>query len=521
MAACIDNYSLPIVFEWATKIWDSLKFEVWNGENEEFIEGALEVMHSLGQAISAREWDWDDENNDAARFLLGVLKECVERIVDSKRRYMSSTGRILYALATASSYTFSRVIKKTFPALLTLWADLNNNSEKTLLLDIFNRLLEARIDVEGEWAASLADRPPQGPASPIYSGQTQKTLSAVLSSFRERLVEQVYWQAMIKSISDSPDDVAFRISTIKGLVLLTKMPDLLLDYEQGTILSTLNKLAFESSQPREIHREAVVALQQVSIHDPVRFATITLPNFMSQLPRRAPKGWKIAEGNGVQRVVDSLQDLVEVACTTTCSDYFAGRPRDFPKHFVFNAFQNSLLEQALDILLDKEQEVYALVVLATMLQGLIQFDAALEKEDTAVVPSSDYPTHPYAWIVLRLYRSLAVVKETKNPDAGGAPTPYIGVNLEHDDTGMTHRLVNIVGKIAMVALRSRQTTPANNFVNPGAASQLSQIWSLFIENAPSEIGDTQMHLQNAPSDKHLANELSMALVAGVDRKVST
>lgn len=41
LTACIRSYPASTTAEWSSKVWDALKFEVWNGENEDFIEGAL------------------------------------------------------------------------------------------------------------------------------------------------------------------------------------------------------------------------------------------------------------------------------------------------------------------------------------------------------------------------------------------------------------------------------------------------------------------------------------------------
>jgi DNA repair/transcription protein MET18/MMS19 len=513
-----------------------VKFEIWNGDNEEFIQGALEVIYSLAYAVSVPNWKFDDETNAAARFLSSILKECIERIVDYKRQYMVSTGRIILAIATASPYAFSRVVMKTFPTLMTLWHDLSYNSEKTPLLGIFNRVFQARIEVGAKLATYIAETTlrfrqnvnPVGAFESIeplpYLGRSQVALQEVLLPFKTDLVENIYWEAMTESGSGSPDDIALRITTIRGLVLLAAIRGLLLDFEQGTILSSLNKIVFDFSQSQEIRYEATVALQQLSMNDPFRFASITLPNFMSQLPpRMVTTHWDRGEPNDeVDRIMACLNSLMEIACTDLCNGQPAANMPDFPRHAVFDTFQESILAKLLEVIVLPDQQLFANIILVAMDSGLDMFDTAVDKAGaTGASPSAAHPEkHPYAWIVLKLFKALTAVKETKSNTPGGSHNQYIGLKLIlGSDRKTTERIVATAGSIATRALRSKQTTPHNNFLNAGNASKLSQIWSLFCEGAPPEIDDTQMNIWDAPDDKYLTLMLSMSLVAGVNRTV--
>src|SRR4051812_5668360 len=115
MSACVSGYSLPAVVEWAPKLWDSLKFEVWNGENEEFIQGALDVIHKMTKTLSHPILNWNDIEDPSAKILLEILRECNSRLLDSRQRYMPGTGSIFYAVASASPYSFSWVARKLLP----------------------------------------------------------------------------------------------------------------------------------------------------------------------------------------------------------------------------------------------------------------------------------------------------------------------------------------------------------------------------------------------------------------------
>jgi DNA repair/transcription protein MET18/MMS19 len=508
MASCITGYSISIVLEWVNKIWDSLKFEVWNGENEEFIQGALKVINSIASAFTFGPLALNAQIQEAKRFISSILKECVDRMVDSKQRYMSSTGRILYAVASSSQYMFAQVTKSTLPALLLLWEDLTYSSEKGSLLEVFNAILQARTEVGGNSQKDF-NNPPHSASETADWDQSKIEFTSALITFKEKLVDSVYWAAMAVNVMNTPDDTIFRVNTIKGLVLLTRIPNFLTDGEQGTIIDTLNKMGFGSSQRDEIHTQAISALQQVSVYDPARFSAITLPSFSSHLPGGISN--KVVEDGETETLMSALDDLVNIACKEPC--IVQDRSISFPKHAVFDAFQEVMMSKLLHLLnAEKEQTEYARIVIAAISLGLKKFDAALDvgAADHVLQPSTSEPSqHPYAGIVLRLFKSLAKVR---HDSSGGS---YIGIQLVSEKKDL-EMLITEVGNIATLALRSKQTKAENNFLNGSSGS--SSIWSLF---TGAEVTKSQMDLRNASSDKYLAIAMSMSLVAGIKREVCT
>jgi DNA repair/transcription protein MET18/MMS19 len=116
---------------------------------------------------------------------------------------------------------------------------------------------------------------------------------------------------------------------------------------------------------------------------------------------------------------------------------------------------------------------------------------------------------------LEIYKHIVEVKQLD------AKMPYVGFTLAlGEDEQTVNKFVSLVGNITTLTLRSRQTTPKNNFLNSNDKSAPSQVWCLFINSAPESIDKTQMDLIGGPSEKLLANALSMSLVAGVHREVS-
>jgi len=170
---------------------------------------------------------------------------------------------------------FQWVPKKVLPSLLTFWESLISKSEKTPLLGFFNRLLQARTEVQAVSDNDLI----------VSSGVEQSKIHALesgMTPFRERLID-IYFSAMTASTS-SPDDTAFRVAAIQGLTFLMEIPSFLASTERGMVIQTLNNAVLNHGEINKIREESVSALREISISDPIRFHHITLPNFAMQLP---------------------------------------------------------------------------------------------------------------------------------------------------------------------------------------------------------------------------------------------
>jgi len=506
MVACINGYGFAVVLEWAPKMWESIKFEIWNGENEEFISSSLKVINALGKKLSTNIQDWDDELNVVARFIIVILKECTEKILDSKQRFMLSTGRIIHALSCSSLYMFSWLPKKVLPPLLTLWDDLSLKSEKTSLLDVFNRGLQARNDVEAQlmiaFKAKILDED-----TIKYSIEGGQKILKTLTPFKERLVE-VYWSALTESATGSQDHPAFRINTIQGLASLMNFKEFLSDMERGTIIESLNGIVLASGQQDEVLDSAIVALRQISMADPERFRTITLPNFMS----------KFTDVTDKEDIVRLLDPLIQIACTSPCT--FDAKSESNPQFMVFNAYQKCLLDLVSEAKL-KTQTSRIAFLLGAILRGLELFDAALNEDGTAPASTSS-TSHPYFFIVYDLFSRFVGVRGERN-------NAYVGLTLDEPNIKDAkepvelYQVLSLLGDIATLALRSAQTTPENNFlIGPGYTGP-SRIWTIFCDVGKElqSLSKSQMNVQLGPQDKCLVMVLSKSLLAGARREVKT
>lgn len=526
IAYCVAGYSSSEVVAWAPKLWDSLKYEVWNGENSEAVAGSLSVIGNIAKALSHPTSDWNDIENPSAKSLLSIINECNRRIIDTKPENMAKTGSILHSIAEASPYAFFWVARRFLPVMLTLWQDLTEESTKSVLLTILNAILEARVAVDAELDETLTkERTSSSGEQPLttQASQSKDFLASSLKEYQRNLIDDVYFSAMTANISTEAEGIEYRAATIKGLVVMMSTRNMLSDFEKGTIIESLNSTLLQPDQNDTIQKEAVSALQKMSSGEPENFQKITLTNFMNKLPKSISidKTQRKSELDGVISLLDSL---VQISCAAICdSEENKVEDEHDPRDRVFTALQKALVSKLTTILECDGQLQYANIILGAIYQGLLSYDGVLDLGLKSPSPEKfalrNSQHHPYAWITMELYKPIAKVQQQE----GGLP--YVGLSLKfEEDEQARDKFVSLVGNITTLTLRSRQTTTENNFLNnleSSSPNSPSQIWSLFVEDAPGSIDDSQMDLTDGPAEKSMANVLSMALVAGVRREVGS
>lgn len=521
IAYAVGGYSASEVINWAPRLWDSLKFEVWNGDNRDAIAASLNIISSIAKSLSSPALDWNDIENPYTKALLAIIAECNRRLIDTKPDNMAKTGSILHAIAEATPYAFFLVARKFLPIMFTLWQDVTSEAAKGVLLTVLNTILEARVALDKELDNSLKERDSSRGEHPLltHATQTKSLLATSLVEYQRNLIDDIYFSAMTDSISTTTDGVDYRAATIKGLVVLVDIQNMLSDFEKGTIIESLNSILLQSNLIDAVRKEAVSALQHISCSDPTNFEKITLPNFMSKLPRSISTD-EIQGKLELESVIYLFDSLVQIACTAICYSETKAEIDFEYRDRVFTASQKAMVDKLINILEQDGQLQYANVILGAIYHGLNSYDAALTLESKSAgsfkVPVGNSWYHPYAWITLELFKNIVKAKQLE----GGIP--YIGLRTLEDDEQIMDKFVSLVARITTLTLCSGQTTTTNNFLNSLGKSNPttpSQVWSLFIENVPESIDTTQVDLIDGPSDKLLANVFSMSLVAGVRREV--
>ncbi|EHL02442.1 putative DNA repair/transcription protein mms19 [Glarea lozoyensis 74030] len=117
--ACVSTYSIKTLLEWSSKIWDTIKFEIWNGENDEFIADALHILNGLFSTLSRSDWSWD-ESTKFSSFIDGVVKEIFDRLSDMQRMIMQKYQRSRFSVYSMRFYKHELTLPKKREPMKTL-----------------------------------------------------------------------------------------------------------------------------------------------------------------------------------------------------------------------------------------------------------------------------------------------------------------------------------------------------------------------------------------------------------------
>jgi DNA repair/transcription protein MET18/MMS19 len=124
-----------------------LKFEVWDGTNDEFIDRTIAVIAAIVRKLDNGHLDWQSLDTRLAQFVIAASTECSQRLHDSKQQHVLGSGQILRAMGSGSHLAFDLIIRNVLPRMFLMWDDENYREKKILLLDVFNQILRARLDL--------------------------------------------------------------------------------------------------------------------------------------------------------------------------------------------------------------------------------------------------------------------------------------------------------------------------------------------------------------------------------------
>jgi DNA repair/transcription protein MET18/MMS19 len=517
-AACCASYKQSTLNDWSSKIWDALKFEVWNGEEEDSIKGSLQILHNLAESLSKSPFplEWDLNEDYLSYFAIPAINECSTRLHDSRKQYLIPSGRMLQAIASASPYSFYLVIKKVLPALLLIWQDSKLGSEKKSLLTVLNNILQARVDqiLADDFVPGMLKEEEMPMAMQEYLSESMKKMGEAFGRFRDGLVE-VYSAAVsdMKKASELQDD-SFALPAIHGLALLFKIPGYLSDAEMGMVVEQLNRIALELRDKKEIHAEALFALHQISVEAEGVFK-ITLSNYILELPEKISPISSESYPEELESVIFKLQDLIELSYTAPPKIRRIDEKittKLWHDHFL--ELQSKLSDKLQSVLQHEGQQDYAHAILAAICTSVERFD------ETAQLKIDLDPTllGTYNTIVLDIIVKLAEQKRGLVSNN----RRYTAIKTLPNGKPFDDKFVQFAGRTAMYALRSKLSAGQHSFIadwNRRFAGEPNCVWDLFTHGDGNVGRAEQWDLTAGPPEKCLANVLSMFLVAGLRPEV--
>lgn len=265
ITACAHSYTPEAVANYSTQLWDSLKYEILQAQEEDLAFEALHAIRAIAECLSSG-LNSTGAQTPLARYLRQITIICNKQLQEPQQKQARPAGQILSSVATASPIAFMHVIKAVVAPLLTVYQDAEGFGKQRALLEVLNRLLESALTVYGQWG-SLDPYP---------------DLINPLEAFKDRLYE-MYTSALMGA---AKEEVSFRMVALKGLVDLSKLRKYLSDEEIGMVVQYLDEILLDEAacNQDELRGTATHGLIEISKIKPDIIINITFPAFMAKLP---------------------------------------------------------------------------------------------------------------------------------------------------------------------------------------------------------------------------------------------
>ncbi|RMZ78055.1 hypothetical protein DV737_g4053, partial [Chaetothyriales sp. CBS 132003] len=288
LTACAQNYAVSTLSHYSITVWDAVKFEVFQAQEPELAEEALHVIEAISACLS-KSSNGSPTSSPLVQYLSPINRECLERLQEPAARQAKAAGDILRAAASASTRSFEIIMKSIGPALLTIYQSADGIIKQRATLEVTNQLLEAAIEVYGSWTS----------LSPKNSSGNEN----LLVEFRDKLTA-IYSQVLMGTVKE---EVSFRLTAAKGLLLLSQMRSLLQDDEIGMFVQYYDEIILteESYGRDELKQKSMSALADISKFKPRLIADITFPAFTARLPDYEDD----AKSSDYQSVLQALSEI--------------------------------------------------------------------------------------------------------------------------------------------------------------------------------------------------------------------
>lgn len=278
---------------YAITLWDSLKYEILNVQEEDLAEEALTALRAIATKLSQGLVS-SDPKTALARYLRPITNECNEQLQEPQHKQAKPAGQTLSSLASASPVALYLVVKATVPLLLTLIQDAVRIAKQKSLLEVLVQIFDSAISISEDHSPKILAADISNPLEP----------------FKDRLFE-LSSQALM---STGAEEVSFRIVALRTLLRLCTLPAYLQNNEMGTVVQYLDEIVLleESNGREDLKKEAIKALVHVSRIKPHLIMDITFPAFMARLPDSSPADRK--------DYVITLEGLAQLSTEKSISD---------------------------------------------------------------------------------------------------------------------------------------------------------------------------------------------------------
>ncbi|KAF2187104.1 MMS19 nucleotide excision repair protein-like protein [Zopfia rhizophila CBS 207.26] len=272
ITSSVIEYGPHTVSLYSITLWDALKFEVLNVQEEDLAQEALNGLAAIAKSLS------QGTSGSLNAYLRPVTKECNEHLEDAPTKQSQASGRILHKIAGVSAEVANITLARVLPNIFLLFQTADTIAKRRGLLEVLVQLIRANIEVYGDWRSIGMMR--------------ERTPPNALAQFRDQTIE-----VMSNGLSTAPiKEVSFRLVCLDGLLQLSKTRQLLSDEDIERIIQLFHAIVIneESYGKDEIKEAAINGLVEIAHQKPQVVVDKAFPAFMAELPDSdvdQPKGY--------------------------------------------------------------------------------------------------------------------------------------------------------------------------------------------------------------------------------------
>jgi DNA repair/transcription protein MET18/MMS19 len=262
ITSAVTEYGPRTIALYSITLWDALKFEILNVQEEDLAEEALNGLAAIARTLS------QGESGPLNAYLRPIIKECNEHLEDAPTKQSQAAARILHKIADVSPEVLNILLAGILPNLFLLFQTADTMAKRRGLLEVLVQLIQANIDVYGTWR-SMGTAGEQAPASALSQFQPQA------------------FEVMLNGLEAAPvKEVSFRLTCLDGLLHLSKARGLLEEDHIGSIVKLFYNVVIheEPYGKDEVKEAAINGLVDIAHQKPQVVEDKAFPAFMSQLP---------------------------------------------------------------------------------------------------------------------------------------------------------------------------------------------------------------------------------------------
>lgn len=268
ITSCVENYGPQTVSLYSVTLWDALKFEILQVQDEDLAQAALEALAGIAAQLS--------KNTEGAliAYLKPIAKEGNEHLEDAPTKQSQATERILEQVAAASHASCNFFIGAVFPTIFALYSNADAITKRRGLVEVLNGLLRADVKVFGEWKS--IEGQPSVQAHNSLRDQHGQTL-----------------ELLINGLSHTPQkEVSFRLATLSALTNLLKARSVLGSQDLSRTTSILADIVLneEPYGNDDVKTASMSSLVEAAQQKPQLVIDNAFPQFLSKLPDTDPEG---------------------------------------------------------------------------------------------------------------------------------------------------------------------------------------------------------------------------------------